>query len=141
MTFLFFKVFIIMEKQICRKCHHELPITDFYTSKNMKSGYLTQCKLCWRERHKNPENKPKSPDLMGLDDLRLYRLTKDDYKSLYELLDRIGYDTTKDIHKQFIDKWNNKNDYKMIYGKRGASSINKYLPDGSINPQYRRTDE
>jgi hypothetical protein len=50
----------------------------------------------------------------------------------------MGYDVNKDVHQQFLDKWNPQSNKKMKYGKRSLNSMNAYLPNGEKNPKNKR---
>ena len=70
--------------------------------------------------------------------------TKQDYEDMYEILSQIGYDLEKDIHQQFLDKFNVYEKYPMKYKKRKYNTDNYYLPNGEINPvskseRYKKT--
>lgn len=41
-----------METKICRDCHTEKPLTDFYPDKTTKDGYRYECKECCSIHHK-----------------------------------------------------------------------------------------
>lgn len=34
--------------KVCRKCHQEQPISDYYPNKNYKDDYMNCCKSCLR---------------------------------------------------------------------------------------------
>jgi len=63
--------------------------------------------------------------------------TKQDYEDMYYILTKIGYDITKDIHKQFIDRHNVNKKYPMKYKKRKYNTENYYLPNGEVNPESK----
>ena len=44
--------------KICRICNVEKPIDQFHKNKNMKNGYLNQCKIC---QHKEQQQRRSTP--------------------------------------------------------------------------------
>ena len=56
---------------------------------------------------KDKSEKYKNNKYISLGRLYTNRYIKDgDYEEMIEALERIGYDTSKDIHKQFMEKYN-----------------------------------
>ena len=57
--------------------------------------------------------------------------SKEDYRLMYEFLNSIGYDSTKNIAKQFAEKWG------LTYKDRKPKDQSYYLYDGKKNPLHR----
>ena len=74
--------------QICRRCNKNLPIDAFNTHGHNKSGISYYCKECYSDMR----NKVIDDNLLN------------DRTNALELLQRIGYDPTRNIHEQFIEK-------------------------------------
>jgi len=70
--------------------------------------------------------------------MRMSMVSKEDYRLMYEFLEGNGYDITKDIHQQFLDKWNVGLKKPMKYKKRHSNSITSYLWNGEKNPEYKK---
>lgn len=134
-----------MEKE-CKICKVTKPLNDFFGCKGCGDGHLGICKVCKKSgktiRDMNPKKQSKfNREWSNFDDkfMKMSMVSQDDYRQMYEFLARCGYNVTKDIHQQFIDKWNPTSEKKpMKYNKRGSNSINSYLYDGSPNPAYRK---
>lgn len=84
-----------MNTKICRICHKELPLSDFYNSAKTKDGKQTYCKVCSYEQNK--EYRKKHPDVIKAINRRSWakhreervngdRLRADNYR---ELLDKL----------------------------------------------------
>ena len=127
------------ENKICKVCKVDKPITDYQKSKNLKSGRLNVCKKCSSlKRRIRDVKEPELEDTYDKNWFRLYRVTEDDYRSMYEFLRGLGYDYKNgDIHQQFLDKWNTKIPIEMNPKKRPANSESLYLGNGDVNPDYR----
>ena len=73
--------------------------------------------------------------------------TKQDYMDMWEILSLMGYDLEnpeKDIHQQFLDKFNVYEKYPMKYRKRKHGFESYILPNGELNPaskseRYKKT--
>ena len=70
--------------------------------------------------------------------------TKQDYMDMWEILGQMGYDLEKDIHQQFLDKFNVYEKYPMKYRKRKHGFESYILPNGELNPaskseRYKKT--
>ena len=127
------------ERKTCKTCFIEKPLTDYYESKNVKSGRLNICKKCsLLNRRLKDVKEPELEDTYDKNWFRLYRVTEQDYRSMYEFLRGLGYDYKNgDIHQQFLDKWNTQIPTEMKPRKRPANSGSLYLGNGEINPDYR----
>ena len=99
---------------------------------------MSFCKICHQSKRKRIVP-IKKIDSNNSNHYKIHRTTKEDYLLMYDMLKLIGYDYNNgDIHQQFISKWNYLLDMKMTYKKRPASSMNSYLPDGSINMENKK---
>lgn len=92
---------IITEKE-CSVCGLVKPITNFHNRSVEKDGYNKKCKKCVteyinRSKKTNWKKKPR---------FGLTRLSREHWCNMYELLKTIGYDIQRDIHEQFIKKYN-----------------------------------
>ena len=134
-----------MEKE-CKICKVTKPLKDYHNCQKCGDGHLGICKVCKKSgktiRDMKPKKQPKFNRMWSnFDDnfMKMKMVNKEDYRSMYEFLKGCGYDITKDIHQQFIDKWNVEVKKKPIkYKKRGSNSINTYLWNGEPNPQYKK---
>lgn len=132
-----------MEKQ-CKICEITKPLKEFFGCKKCSDGHLGVCKVCKKSGKTIREKNPKTPKFnimwSKLDDnfMKMSMVNQDDYRQMYEFLARCGYDVTKDIHQQFIDKWNVGVKKPLKYKKRGSNSINSYIWNGEPNPAYRK---
>lgn len=131
-----------MKKIICNACLSEKDISSFYKCKECKDGVSKICKLCKIKGMKSQ----KSEDYIHPFNLEFRRTeerhfslagcSKSDYEQMYQLLTRMGYDVEKDIHQQFLDRYNPELDKPMKYKKRkGRPSF--FLPDGSVAEQKK----
>ena len=93
----------------CKKCEDYLPVHEFNNCKKCPFGKYPVCKTHHREqnrisyhKNKNQEKKVRKKDEMSY--LQVAFPTKDDYHYTKVFLERMGYDTQTDIHKQFLNK-------------------------------------
>jgi len=132
-----------MEEKKCKICEMTKPLESFYVCHKCNKGRQATCKICILEkRGKKP--KPLHPfnrEFRKSDKAHfsLAGCTKKDYMDMYYILSKIGYDVNKDIHKQFTDKHNEGKKYPMKYKKRKINTDCHYLPDGSVNPEARKS--
>lgn len=85
----------------CTGCGEYRPEKDFYKSKKHKWGIDSKCKIHYRKKGEN--------DDIDTRYLKLNRIKQSDFDEVKEFLQRIGYDTTKNIHEQFLIKHNLQN--------------------------------
>lgn len=121
-----------MENNTCKICFNTKSITNFHKNKSMKSGYENVCKQC----RKLGRVIVRKPPMLKVErdwviEFKLNCPTKKDYQLMYQFLTNIGYDISKDIHKQFCDK------YDLSYKNRSQISQSHYLFDGEKNPLAR----
>lgn len=80
----------------CRICGTYKPEKDFYKRKGSKWGVDYKCKI---------HSTKKEPDDDGsMNHLKLDPLTEQDFIESGKLLQRMGYDITKNIHEQFLKR-------------------------------------
>lgn len=82
----------------CSVCGCYKPEREFYKRKNSKWNVEPRCKI-----HYTKKDKDEDPDNAHL---KFSRITKQDFIGARELLQRLGYDTTKDVHEQFKKRHN-----------------------------------
>ena len=131
-------------EQECKICKVTKPLNDFFGCKACISGHLGVCKVCKKSgktirgesgaQHKFNIKWSKRDDNF----MRMSMVSKEDYRLMYEFLKGNGYDITKDIHQQFLDKWNVGLKKPMKYKKRQINSINSYLWNGEKNPENEK---
>jgi hypothetical protein len=132
-----------MEKE-CKICKVVKLFNDFPTCKKCINGCTNICKLCKKQGKTITELDYKTPKFnikwSKRDDnfMRMFVVSKQDYKSMYNLMASIGYNVEEDIHKQFVDKLNSRLDKPVKYKKRPSNSINHYLSNGEVNPNYKK---
>ena len=123
------------ETKICRACGLEKSVKSFPKA-NQSTGYASRCKVCKLKGNLIPKVKIKTKKSIAEqrfeDIVRLDAPNAEDYKLMYDFLKSIGYDVTKDVHKQFCKK------YKLVYKKRANQNLNSYLYDGSFNKENSR---
>jgi hypothetical protein len=119
-----------MVKKICSKCQVEKPTTEFYLKQNK---VVSQCKKCMLEYNK--EYRKNNPDKGGYKKrtyndtyINFRSFTTKDVSQVLMMLEKMGYDTSKDIHTQFIDRVNKK--YGIVLKKKSKPKDNftKYFP-------------
>ena len=80
----------------CTICGQYRPEKDFYKDKKNTWGKQTKCKRHYTKRDKD-EDKDNSH-------LKFTRLNESDFVGARLLLQKLGYDTTKDVSEQFNKK-------------------------------------
>jgi hypothetical protein len=107
--------------KVCVACKKEKSLESFHKSKVHSDGRNIKCAICVNNYNKvqnqKKEKQKADPSLRGM---IIVHPTKDDYLKMYLFLESLGYDPTKDIHKQFSQKYN------LPYKKRDAKGKNKY---------------
>ena len=121
-------------KKICSVCQVEKDIEEFPIHKISKGGRLGKCIPCFKQytkeiyhyRYKPKKKLKPTPldDKFNVEDLTLSMVMKEDLKQMYELLSVLGYDPTKDIHKQFNERHG-----LEVEKKRYVSQQNKWTYD------------
>jgi hypothetical protein len=119
-----------LKTKICPSCGKEKPITSYYKTKAVKSGFSSRCKMCQLEkvnRVKNVET-GKVGKKTREDGPALFNVSKKDWEKTFLFLQEIGYDLKKDIHLQFCEKHNfepSKRGYEksLIYSPKDLNMI------------------
>jgi len=93
----------------CRICGTYKPEDHFYRRKDSKWGVDYKCKI-----HSSKRDVEHDPDM---DYLKLDPLTEEDFIQSSILLQKLGYDITKNIHEQFLDRYEN---FKKASEQRNA---------------------
>lgn len=113
-----------MEK-LCQKCNLMKPIENYGVNRAYKTGLEPVCKSCRRKIQKVYRmKKPKKITNRGI--LRMSNLMKEDWCRMYLFLGQIGYDTNKDIHKQFAEK------HGLEYKERPIKNLLSYRSEDCI---------
>ena len=123
-----------MEKKICSKCNLEKLTTEFYVKRENKDKFQSQCKDCMNEY--NRLYRANNPDKAGYKK-RTYEDTYINFRSFTPkdiikvplMLEKMGYDITKDIHKQFIDRVNKKYGLNLKTKSKPKDNFSKYFPE------------
>lgn len=90
-----------MDTKYCSQCESQQPLTNFHRRLN---GLAAVCKVCMPEykrilrEEKKELNKKYDRDHWNID------ITEENIQSMKELLEGLGYDVNKDIHKQFLER-------------------------------------
>lgn len=92
-----------MDRQICKRCNVDKPITEFYTNPSWASGYHSSCKVCIDTRQRELKNRRAggihttlSPEELGEQFFEI--------QEVKEIFTRLGYNVEEDIHQQFVEK-------------------------------------
>lgn len=110
-----------MENKVCRACNREKPLSSF--NRTGKDGYYTaRCKICINNGVliKKPK---KSKSLIDKNPFGMAGVTRETYKEMFLLLQKMGYDLSKPIHDQFCEKYN------LPTKKRLEHKKNKFFPE------------
>jgi hypothetical protein len=132
-----------MEKFECNACGIVKEKSSYAKCRLCKDGIIKICKTCKLQgkRSQKIENKTHTfNEQFRKSETKHFSLAgcgKEDYLLMYQLLEIIGYDTSKNIHQQFLDRHNAQLEKPMDYKKRKYDTDNFILPNGEINPQYK----
>ena len=85
----------------CNNCQIHLPEEEFNNDKNRPFGKYYICKDCRKEQYKNRNGIED-----GLEHIKLTYASPEQKEMVNVLLQRLGYDTSKNIHQQFLIKTN-----------------------------------
>ena len=83
----------------CTICGEYKPESQFYKNKKTTWGIETRCKDHYIKKNKEDNSN---------DHIRFTRLYEKDFQGAKEILQRMGYDTTRNIHQQFMEKHKHK---------------------------------
>jgi hypothetical protein len=121
------------ETKICAACEIEQPMNEFWGDNSMDDKKGRRCRTCVRNKNLIPmERRIKKHKEQTMKDI-----LKEQYNIVYQFLDTIGYDLTKDLHQQFLDRHNQKLKYPMTYQKKRKSDMPAFFPDGTYNEEYK----
>jgi hypothetical protein len=119
--------------KICAACLIEQPLKEYWTTRDNPDGLNRRCRTCVRNKNLIPmERRIKKHKEQTMKDI-----LKEQYNIVYQFLDTIGYDLTKDLHQQFLDRHNQKLKYPMTYQKKRKSDMPAFFPDGTYNEEYK----
>jgi hypothetical protein len=123
-----------MEKKICSKCHVEKLTSEFYVKRDNKDKFQSQCKVCMNEynrlyRANNPEKTSYKKRTYNDTYINFRSFTPKDILKVPEMLEKMGYDTTKDIHTQFINRVNTKYGLNLKKKSKPKDNFSKYFPE------------
>lgn len=123
-----------MEQKKCTKCEKIKPLSEFYARLSSKDKKQSHCKECMNfysrdYKDKNPDKAyyrktSYSDKLFGI-----RGFTIKDIPKVWDLLKKLGYDTNKDIHTQFIDKVYIKHGVKLNKKPKPKDNFTKYFPE------------
>lgn len=100
----------VAEYRYCPACEYEKPAKEFYRNKAIITGYEIRCKICKKNRIKINKDEPRYPNRKPYQQewtnyFNLVGITKNDYKSMFVFLSKVGYSLEESIHVQFCKKW------------------------------------
>jgi hypothetical protein len=95
----------------CRDCNDYKPSTEFNKCSKCPFGLHILCKEHHREQNRKQyqNNKLKEKKKLTKDDMSYLRIsfpTENDYLLMKKFLEKLGYDTSKNIHNQFMERHN-----------------------------------
>jgi hypothetical protein len=123
-----------MEKtKICAACLIEQPLKEYWTTRDNPDGLNRRCRTCVNARIKIPVDRM----LKKVTEQTVKDRLKRDYDTAYGLLEVIGYDMTKDLHQQFLDRHNQNTKVPMTYQKKRKSEMPAFYSDGTYNEEYK----
>lgn len=133
----------IMEQKKCKSCFETKNIDEYYITH--PTGYRRAvCKTCHNKRqveNKKQRNSFKKIIIEDTTDIRLSpKTTKEDYETMYLLMALMGFDISKDIARQFNDKWEERGVF-LNYRPRKVKDYNLFQHDGVINDVKKKRIE
>ena len=134
-----------MEKRECKICKVEKSLESFYRCKNCIGGRIGVCKICKQKGLNIPKDKVHPFNQMWRkpesDFFSLNRVRKKDYELMWELLSEMGYDTSKDVHSQFMEKVNSQTNKPIKVKRKIQSNMPKWLPNGELNLELKKNQK
>ena len=121
------------ETRICAACEIEQPIYEFWGDNSIVGGKNRRCRTCVRNKILIPTERR----LSKFSEQSRKDLLKEEYDIVYSFLETIGYDLTKDLHQQFLDRHNPNLKVPMKYQKKRKSDMPAFFPDGTYNVEYK----
>jgi hypothetical protein len=123
----------MIETKICAACEIEQPMNEFWGDNSIKNGKSRRCKTCVKTKNLIPlENR-----INKFSEQSRKELLKEECDLVYQFLQAIGYDLSKDLHQQFLDRHNPNLKIPMKYQKKRKSDIPAFFPDGTYNEEYK----
>lgn len=116
-------------RKMCISCGDIKPMKSFYKSKRYLDGYMSRCKECY----KNSIFKDKDYPSFGA--INIAQIDKDSFNDMNEVLSSMQYDTSKDIHQQFIERMASKYGVNFDYVSEAEDKIWELKKKLKINPQ------
>lgn len=94
-------------RYFCSECNDYHHYDAFYKAPSRPFGIFSSCSKS-KNLHKSPRTK-KDPSLDKIDTsyLKLNKVDEDDVKDTIDLLEQMGYNTTGNVHQQFLKKYQN----------------------------------
>lgn len=131
-----------MEKKLCKACLLEKSIDSFYRCQRCIGGRLGICKICKSKGKKviKEDKIHRFNQMWRMSDDRFFclkRVTREDYNSMWELLEKMGYDVNENIHKQFVDKVNKVSDTPIRFKKTPMDRQPRWWANGDHNPKKK----
>lgn len=111
-----------MKTKVCKSCGKEKKVESFTKNKNMRSGYLNTCKICFNQRAKQYREKKEKVKLELDPNLRLANTKLLDWCRMWKIVEQLGYDIHGDIHQQFCER------HTLPYKKKPPKNIKTYIP-------------
>jgi len=83
----------------CSMCQGYKPEEEFHKDKNRPFGVYYICK-----EHRLQQYQEKNPPMGDMDHIKLVFVSDDDHRQKDLLLTKLGYDINGEIHKQFLQR-------------------------------------
>ena len=116
-----------MEKKICSKCKVEKSTEEFYFRDDKLVAQCKKCTLAYNKQYRD-NHAPKKRVNKVKNDINYRGLTQKDILEVPIMLEKMGYDTNKDIHSQFINKVNTKYGLNLQKKSKPKDNFSKYFP-------------
>jgi len=94
----------------CRSCNELKELNDYPIASRNLDGRNNQCREClaeygrqYRKGMRLRDKKTKDIDSVHID---MKGLRKSEWCRMYDAMERLGFDVTDDIHRQFVEKHN-----------------------------------
>lgn len=117
--------------KVCKDCRIEKPREEFSRRVRNNDGLNGQCKSCeraygkkYRKGYRRKQDDSRNVDSSHIDMKGIRKLS---WCQTYEILSKIGYDVTKDIHEQFVNK------YGLSYKQRPIRNIATFTPEDCLD--------
>ena len=94
-------------RYFCSDCNDFHHIDAFYKSKEKPFGIFPSCSAAKKTHARKKREKPNSAKNVDTSYLKLNKVNDSDINNTIDLLERLGYDTTGNVHEQFLNKYKN----------------------------------